>query len=58
MTKKVLVALPPDFLKALDYISRVEHRTRSDTIREAVRKYIDYFKQKGVDYTDLAFTNN
>lgn len=39
MPKKVLVALPPAMLEEIDYIAQLEHRTRSDLIREALRRY-------------------
>ena len=45
MPKKVLVALPSGLLEQTDYIAQVEHRTRSDLIREALRRYIDQFKR-------------
>jgi metal-responsive CopG/Arc/MetJ family transcriptional regulator len=43
--KKVLVALPPGLLEQVDFIAQVEHRNRSDLIREALRRYIDNFKR-------------
>jgi metal-responsive CopG/Arc/MetJ family transcriptional regulator len=45
MPKKVLVALPPGLLEQIDLVAQVEHRTRSDLIREALRRYIDTFKR-------------
>lgn len=45
MPKKVLVALPPGLLEQIDFVAGVEHRTRSDLIREALRRYIDGFKR-------------
>lgn len=36
---KVMISLPDEFLKAVDEASRVEHRTRSELIREALRAY-------------------
>ncbi len=52
MPKKVLVALPPGLLEQIDFVAQVEHRTRSDLIREALRRYLDNFKQhnKSVNY--------
>lgn len=44
MSKKVLVALPPAFLEQVDFIAQVEHRTRSDLIRESLRRYLEAFK--------------
>ncbi|PWB78761.1 MAG: hypothetical protein C3F08_08185 [Candidatus Methylomirabilota bacterium] len=43
---KVMISLPDEFLKAVDAVSRAEHRTRSELIREAVRAYL----QKGQPY--------
>lgn len=45
MPKKVLVALPPGLLEQIDFVAQVEHRTRSDLIREALRRYIEGFKR-------------
>jgi metal-responsive CopG/Arc/MetJ family transcriptional regulator len=48
MPKKVLIALPPLMLKEVDAIALAEHRSRSDLIREALRRYIEGFKRKGI----------
>lgn len=45
MPKKVLVALPPGLLEQIDYVAQSEHRTRSDLIREALRRYIEQFRR-------------
>ena len=45
MPKKVLIALPPLMVEEVDYIAQTEHRTRSDLIREALRRYIDNFRR-------------
>jgi metal-responsive CopG/Arc/MetJ family transcriptional regulator len=45
MPKKVLVALPPGLLEQIDFVAQVEHRSRSDLIREALRRYIENFKR-------------
>ncbi len=45
MPKKVLIALPPAMLEQVDFIAQVEHRTRSDLIREALRRYIEQFRR-------------
>jgi metal-responsive CopG/Arc/MetJ family transcriptional regulator len=45
MPKKVLVALPTGLLEQIDFVASVEHRTRSDLIREAMRRYIEGFKK-------------
>jgi metal-responsive CopG/Arc/MetJ family transcriptional regulator len=45
MPKKVLIALTPAMLEQIDIIAFSEHRTRSDLIREALRRYMDTFKR-------------
>jgi metal-responsive CopG/Arc/MetJ family transcriptional regulator len=45
MPKKVLIALPPAMLEQVDFIAQAEHRTRSDLIREALRRYLDNFRR-------------
>lgn len=45
MPKKVLVALPAGLLEQVDFVAQVEHRSRSDLIREALRRYIESFKR-------------
>ncbi len=37
--KKVSVSLPPEMADLLDRLARVERRTRSELIREALRRY-------------------
>jgi hypothetical protein len=44
MPKKVLIALPPAMLEQADHVAHCEHRTRSDLIREALRRYLHNFK--------------
>lgn len=46
MPKKVLIALPPAMLEQVDQIAETEHRTRSDLVREALRRYIDNFRRR------------
>ncbi|CAN5615908.1 hypothetical protein BH11CYA1_BH11CYA1_40650 [soil metagenome] len=46
MPKKVLIALPPAMLEQVDFIAQCEHRTRSDLIREALRRYLDNFRRQ------------
>lgn len=45
MPKKVLIALPLSMLEAIDFTAQVEHRNRSDLIREALRRYLDSFRR-------------
>lgn len=52
MPKKVLIALSPAMLEQVDYIAQYEHRTRSDLIREALRRYLDNFRRaQGASFT-------
>jgi metal-responsive CopG/Arc/MetJ family transcriptional regulator len=46
MPKKVLIALPPAMLGAIDQIAENEHRTRSDLIRESLRRYMEEYRHK------------
>jgi hypothetical protein len=43
--KKVLIAIVPTMLWQIDHIARVESRTRSDLVREALRRYIAEFNR-------------
>jgi metal-responsive CopG/Arc/MetJ family transcriptional regulator len=43
--KKVLIALPPAMLTQVDFVAVAEHRTRSDLIREALRRYLNDFQR-------------
>jgi metal-responsive CopG/Arc/MetJ family transcriptional regulator len=45
MPRKVLLAVPSGMLQQVDHIAQVEHRTRSDLCREALRRYIDVFRR-------------
>jgi metal-responsive CopG/Arc/MetJ family transcriptional regulator len=45
MPKKVIIALPHAMLEQVDFIAQCEHRTRSDLIREALRRYLDNFRR-------------
>jgi metal-responsive CopG/Arc/MetJ family transcriptional regulator len=45
MPKKVLVAMSPAMLEQVDFTAQCEHRTRSDLIREALRRYLDNFRR-------------
>lgn len=46
--RKVLIALPDAMRKKIDQIAEEEHRTRSDLIREALRRYIYNFDKAKV----------
>ncbi len=41
MTVKVMISLPEEFLDEIDRVAQEEHRTRSELLREAVRRYIE-----------------
>jgi len=45
MPNNVLVELPEGLLEQIDFVAAVEHRTRSDLIREALRRYIENFRR-------------
>lgn len=49
--KKVLCQFPPGLLEQADFVAQVEHRTRSDLIRESLRRYIDDFKRGKATYS-------
>ena len=57
MPKKVLIALPPAMLEQVDYIAQCEHRTRSDLIREALRRYLDNFRRAQNNHLTVATLN-
>ena len=38
---RVLVSMPDSFLKGIDETAEKEQRTRSELIREALRRYMD-----------------
>ncbi len=40
MTTKVMVSFPEEFLTQVDEVAELEHRSRSELIREALRQYI------------------
>ncbi|MBI4734332.1 MAG: ribbon-helix-helix protein, CopG family [Rubrobacteridae bacterium] len=40
MSKKVLISIPDELLSEIDNAAAEEHRTRSEFIREASRKYL------------------
>ncbi len=41
MTTKVMVSFPEEFLAQVDAIAKVEHRSRSELVREALRQYME-----------------
>ena len=44
--RKILIAIPPAMLEQVDYLAQVEHRTRSDLVREALRKYLQAHQER------------
>lgn len=42
--RKVLIAIPIAMLDQVDFIASCEHRTRTDLVREALRRYLYAFK--------------
>jgi len=54
MTKKVLIALPLNLLSRTDFAAQAEGRTRSDLIREALRRYLDNFERQRLLMNDGA----
>jgi len=51
MPKKILVALPEGMLKELDFIANDEHRSRSDAIRESIRRYANNYRKNKISAT-------
>ena len=47
MAVKVMVSFPREFLAEVDEMARLEHRSRSELLREAVRLYIE-MRQRGM----------
>ena len=41
MTVRVMLSLPKSFLDAVDEAARQEFRSRSEVMREALRRYLD-----------------
>jgi metal-responsive CopG/Arc/MetJ family transcriptional regulator len=48
LPSKILIAIPAGMLSQVDFIASCEHRTRSDLVREALRRYVDTFRDKQV----------
>jgi metal-responsive CopG/Arc/MetJ family transcriptional regulator len=46
MPKKVLIVLPQGLLEQVDFVALLEHRNRSDLVRESLRRYIQDFSRK------------
>ncbi len=53
--KQFLIRLEPEFAKAVDRRARAEYRTRSDLVREALRRYLQDGARPIVAKTDEEF---
>jgi Arc/MetJ-type ribon-helix-helix transcriptional regulator len=42
------ISLPPEMASALDRVRRKEHRTRSELVREALRRYMHFADARAV----------
>lgn len=58
MPKKVLIALPLAMLEKADYVAHAEHRTRSDLVREALRRYLENFARTAQNTLAASFPIN
>lgn len=54
MTKKILVGMPTNLLNLVDQTAGAECRTRSDLVREALRRYIDEFHKQRIVLSENA----
>lgn len=41
MVVRVMLSMPPGFLARVDEVASREHRSRSDLVREALRRYLE-----------------
>ena len=56
MPRKVLVAMPASLLEQVDYVAQFEHRTRSDLMREALRRYLERFRRENAGRRSMIST--
>jgi metal-responsive CopG/Arc/MetJ family transcriptional regulator len=40
-SEKILIQFEPEFLREINMQAKIEHRTRSSLVREAVRQYLE-----------------
>lgn len=40
-TKTITISLPPEMMGLVDYLAKKEGRTKSELLREALRRYVD-----------------
>lgn len=52
-TKKVLIGLPSRLLANVDLMAKYESRTRSDLIREAIRRYYENYRRTESNSADV-----
>lgn len=57
-TKKVLIGLPSRLLANVDLMAKYECRTRSDLIREALRRYYDNYRRTESNSADVQRLEN
>ena len=43
-SKNVCLTMPPSLIAEVEVVAKREHRTKSELVREALRRYIDEFK--------------
>ncbi len=56
MANKILVSLPEKFLEDVDRLAEVEHRSRSELIREALRAYLETHQSRKVGEHAASYT--
>lgn len=47
-TKTITISLPPDMMGMVDYLAKKEGRTKSELLREALRRYADEQEWRGL----------
>lgn len=57
-TKKVLIGLPSRLLANVDLMAKYECRTRSDLIREALRRYYENYRRTESNSADVQRLEN
>ncbi|MBX9690038.1 MAG: ribbon-helix-helix protein, CopG family [Candidatus Obscuribacterales bacterium] len=57
-TKKVLIGLPGRLLANVDLMAKYECRTRSELIREAIRRYYENYQRTASTSTEVQRLEN
>ena len=57
-TKKILIGLPSRLLANVDLMPKYECRTRSDLIRESLRRYYDNYRRTEANNADVQRLEN